>query len=79
VAELDAFLENPYVSVLPVTLTTAERFARIATTLRAKGKPIPTNDIWVAAHAMETGAELLSFDSHFGAIDGLAWVALSPA
>ncbi|HEY7365092.1 MAG TPA: type II toxin-antitoxin system VapC family toxin [Methylomirabilota bacterium] len=79
VAELDAFLENPYVSLVSVTLTTADRFARIATALRAKGRPIPTNDIWIAAHAMETGAELLSFDVHFGAIDGLAWVALSPA
>lgn len=72
-AELDAFLENPYVSLVPVTLTTADRFARIAATLRAKGRPIPTNDIWIAAHAMEAGAELLSFDAHFGAIDGLAW------
>jgi tRNA(fMet)-specific endonuclease VapC len=76
-AELDAFLDNPYVSLVPVTLTTADRFARIAAALRAKGKPIPTNDIWIAAHAMETGAELLSFDAHFEAIDGLAWVALT--
>ena len=78
-ADLAAFLENPYVSLVPVTLTTADRFARIAAALRARGKPIPTNDIWIAAHAMETGAELLSFDAHFGAIDGLAWVALSRA
>jgi tRNA(fMet)-specific endonuclease VapC len=77
-AELDAFLDNPYVSLAPVTLTTADRFARIAAGLRAKGSPIPTNDIWIAAHAMETGAELLSFDAHFEAIDGLAWVALTP-
>jgi tRNA(fMet)-specific endonuclease VapC len=75
-AELDAFLDNPYVDLLPVTLTTADRFARIAAALRAKGRPIPTNDIWIAAHAMETGAEPLSFDAHFGAIDGLAWVDL---
>jgi tRNA(fMet)-specific endonuclease VapC len=78
-AELDAFLENPYVSLVPVTLTTADRFSRIAAALRAKGRPIPTNDIWIAAHAMEAGAELLSFDAHFGAVDGLAWVALSSA
>ena len=78
-AELDAFLENPYVSLVPVTLITADRFARIAAALRAKGRPIPTNDIWIAAHAMEAGAELLSFDAHFGAVDGLACVALSSA
>jgi tRNA(fMet)-specific endonuclease VapC len=72
--ELDDFLSSPYVSLLPVTLVTADRFGRIACALRRKGRPIPTNDVWIAAHAIETGADLLSFDSHFGEIDGLAWV-----
>jgi tRNA(fMet)-specific endonuclease VapC len=76
-AELEAFLENPNVSLLPVTMTTADRFGRIAVALRAKGKPIPTNDIWIAAHAFEAGADLLSFDKHFAHIDGLAWLDLS--
>jgi len=79
VAELEGFLDNPYISLVPVTLATADRFGRIAAALRAKGRPIPTNDIWISAHAMETGAELLSFDQHFEAVDGLAWVALSTA
>lgn len=72
--DLEAFLENPYVTLLPVTLATAKRFGRIAAALKRKGRPLPTNDIWIAAHAMESGAELLSFDRHFGSIDGLAWV-----
>ena len=72
-AELEAFLDNPYVSLVPVTLTSADRFARIMVALRAKGRPIPTNDVWIAAHVMETGAELVSSDEHFEAIDGLAW------
>lgn len=76
-AELQAFLDNPYVDLVPVTYTTADRFGRVAAALRAKGRPIPTNDMWVAAHAMETGAELLSFDQHFEAVDGLAWALLS--
>ena len=76
-AELDAFIDNPHVTVVPVSLVTADRFGRIAAALRAKGRPIPTNDIWIAAHAMETGADLLSFDTHFGEVDGLAWVDLS--
>lgn len=75
---LETFVANPYVTLADVTRTTADRFARIAAALRAKGRPIPTNDIWVAAHAMETGAELLSFDVHFEAVDGLAWTVLSP-
>jgi tRNA(fMet)-specific endonuclease VapC len=78
-AELEAFLDNPYVTLVPVTFATADRFARIATALRRKGRPIPTNDIWIAAHAMETGAELISSNEHFDAIDGLAWVRPSPS
>jgi tRNA(fMet)-specific endonuclease VapC len=78
VAELDAFLDSPYVSLVPVTYATADRFGRVAAALRLKGRPIPTNDVWIAAHAMETGAELLSFDQHFEAIDGLAWTHLPP-
>ena len=50
-----AFLDNPYVSLVPVGETTADRYSRIAASLRAKGRPIPTNDrLWIAAHAMET-------------------------
>jgi tRNA(fMet)-specific endonuclease VapC len=67
------FLDNPYVEFLAVTFTTSDRFGRIAAELRRKGRPIPTNDIWIAAHAMETGAELISSDSHFEVIDGLFW------
>jgi predicted nucleic acid-binding protein len=37
---------------------------------------IPSNDIWIAAHALETGADLLSFDEHFSCIEGLAFVHL---
>ena len=72
-----AFLDNPYVSVVPVGATTADRYSRIAASLRAKGRPIPTNDVWVAAHAMETGADLVSADRHFGHVEGIAWVRLS--
>ena len=74
--ELDEFLANPYVEVLPVTPTTAERFGRTAAYLRRKGRPIPTNDVWIAAHALESGADLLSFDRHFEEVVGLAFVHL---
>jgi len=39
--------------------------------LKAKGSPIPVNDIWLAAQSMETGAVLVTFDSHFDRVDGL--------
>jgi predicted nucleic acid-binding protein len=72
-ADLEDFLESPFVTLVPVTLATADRFGIIAARLRARGTPIPTNDIWIAAHAMETGAELLSFDRHYEAVEGLVW------
>jgi tRNA(fMet)-specific endonuclease VapC len=76
-ARLDAFVATRHVTVVPVTLATAERFGLVAAQLRRRGTPIPTNDIWIAAHAMETGATLLSFDAHFERVDGLLWTRLN--
>jgi tRNA(fMet)-specific endonuclease VapC len=70
-AELDAFLSHPFVSVQYLTRATADRFGRVATALKRARKPIPTNDIWIAAHAMELGAELVTFDGHFEWVPGL--------
>ena len=47
--DVRAFLDNPYVSLVSVGATTADRYSRIATSLRAKGRRIPTNDLWIAA------------------------------
>ena len=74
--DLWSFLDNPYVSFVPVGSITADRYSRIAAALRARGNPIPTNDVWIAAHAMETGADLVSADRHFEAVDGIAWLRL---
>ena len=58
-------------------LETAEYYALIVKKLRAKGKPIPTNDVWIAANALRHGMALYSFDRHFGEIDGLLLVGKS--
>ena len=76
-ADLRASLDSRFMTLVPVGSATADRYARIAASLRAKGRPIPTNDIWIAAHAMETGADLVSADRHFEHVDGIAWVHLS--
>ena len=76
-ADLRAFLGSPYVSFVPVGSITADRYSRIAASLRAKGRPIPTNDIWIAAQAMETGAELISDDEHFRHVDGIVWTRIT--
>ena len=77
VADLRDFLSSPYVSFVPVGEVTADRYARIATLLRAKGRPIPTNDVWIAAHAVATGADLVSADRHFAHVDGIAWIPIA--
>ncbi len=71
--QLGEFIASPYVHFIPVTYVTADRFSRIAASLRRRGKPLPSNDIWIAAHALETGADLLTFDGHFSLIEGLVW------
>lgn len=77
VRALQDFLDDPNVRLLPVTWDAANLFGQISAALRRKGKPIPTNDIWIAAHAMEHAADLLSADPHFTHIDGLSWVDFS--
>jgi len=65
VRELQAFLGRPRVTIASAGLATAERFAQIYAYLRSAGTPIPTADLWIAAAAMEHGAELLTLDAHF--------------
>lgn len=62
---LEKFLDSDRVHILPITEVTSERYAAIFKTLKESGKPIPTNDIWISASAMEYGLELVSCDSDF--------------
>lgn len=57
--------------ILPITLTVAEKFAEIEVKLRKKGKPIPVNDVWMAALALVRGAVLVTNDEHFTYVDDL--------
>jgi len=70
-AEMDEFLDSPRVSLIQLDEQTAEFYAKIYWDLKKKGKPIPTNDLWVAASAMRHGLALLTYDDHFDNIDGL--------
>ena len=77
VADLSSFLDSPYVSFVTVGQVTADRYSRVAAAPRTKDRPIPTNDVWIAAHAMETGADLASADGHFEHVDGIAWIRVA--
>jgi predicted nucleic acid-binding protein len=50
---------------------TAERYAQIRGELKRIGRPIPSNDLWIAALARQHALPLLSRDQHFDAVPGL--------
>ena len=62
---LNDFISNPKVVTIDATIKTAAIFSEIKHYLKIKGTPIPINDIWIAAHAYEHKAELITFDIHF--------------
>jgi tRNA(fMet)-specific endonuclease VapC len=57
--------------VLSVTVNTAKVYAELRLALKQKGKPIPENDLWIAALCVEHQAPLAAVDAHFDAIDVL--------
>jgi predicted nucleic acid-binding protein len=69
--ELEEFLDTPRVALYRIDENTAEFYAEILNDLRKRGKPIPTNDIWIAAVALQHGFRLFSMDRHFDAVAGL--------
>jgi tRNA(fMet)-specific endonuclease VapC len=57
--------------VLSVTVDTAKVYAELRLALKQKGKPIPENDLWIAALCVEHQVPLAAVDAHFDAIDEL--------
>lgn len=70
-AQLEQFLGRPTVRVLAASQETAEIFGAIKHRLCEAGTPIPVNDVWIAAHATESGSYLVTRDAHFAGIAGL--------
>ena len=68
---LNTFLHKPGVKILNATNETSQYFALIKNQLKKAGNPIPVNDIWIAAHAIESGSILVSYDRHFKFVDNL--------
>ena len=62
---LTRFLASARVSVLYPDETTTQVYAGLFAQLRRQGTPIPTNDIWIAALALQHNLALLSRDAHF--------------
>ena len=59
------------VTILACDEKTALYFGQTKNDLRAKGRPIPDNDLWIAAIAQQHGLTLVTRDEHFQAIENL--------
>jgi tRNA(fMet)-specific endonuclease VapC len=77
-AILNEFLAETFVAILPVTAAVAHRYGRLFADLRRAGTPIPINDVWIAATALDCGGQLLTFDEDFGRIAALDCTILAP-
>lgn len=69
-AWLDAHLSD--FEVLSVTAQTARRYAGVRVAVKRLGRPIPANDAWIAALALEHGLPILTRDQHFAAVPQVA-------
>ena len=70
--ELSRFMSAARVHLMKPDERTARHYADIFIGLRRRGTPIPTNDLWIAALAVQHRLPLLSFDAHFRAVPGVA-------
>jgi tRNA(fMet)-specific endonuclease VapC len=57
--------------VLACNAETAQHYGRIKNALRIKGRPIPENDIWISASALQYDLTLATRDRHFAEVDSL--------
>jgi len=76
---LTEFLAEPFVTLIPTTPSVARHYGRIYAALRRAGTPIPTNDMWIAAATLDTGACLVTFDGDFTRVPGLDCTVLEVA
>ena len=69
---LTSILQRPTISVLYADGDTTHHYAAIHSQLRRQGTPVPINDLWIAAIAIQHELVLFSRDTHFSHIPQLA-------
>jgi len=57
--------------ILDIDEQTATHYAQVRVELKKVGKPIPSNDVWIAALCRQHSLPILSRDSHFDAVSGV--------
>ncbi len=71
IQELEDFLAEGGIEILGMGRREAERYGALVKALRELGKPIPTNDLWIAACTLCSDSWLLTEDAHFRSVPGL--------
>jgi tRNA(fMet)-specific endonuclease VapC len=71
---LRQLFDSQQVTLLLPDIETARFYAEISSQLRRQGRPIPTNDMWIAAQALQHGLTLDTRDGHFQHVPGLTLV-----
>lgn len=66
-------------NVMNITRETADKYSAIRLALKRKGRPIPENDIWIAASCIEQDMPLVTGDAHFDNVDDLKVIKCCPA
>lgn len=67
--KIEKFITTSF--ILEINKETSNIYARIKAELFKKGRPIPENDIWIAATSIQNNLPLYTFDKHFKEVDGL--------
>jgi len=70
-ARLDEFLAEPDVRVVPIDRPIGNLYGQLVASLRERGRPIPTNDIWIAACALAYRAQVVTYDRDFEYVNDL--------
>jgi predicted nucleic acid-binding protein len=71
ISELEDFLSLPGIEVTPIEKKVSKRYGYLIKELRAKGTPLPSNDIWISAACFETASVMVTNDKHFDLVPGL--------
>ena len=75
---LHEFLMKPTVKTLNATSETASVFGFAKSKLKKAGTPILINDVWIAAHGLESGSTIITYDTHFTKVPGLRIWEINP-
>ncbi len=62
---LEMFLKGKNIKILEINKKVAKIYGEISSILKKQGTPLPINDVWIAACAIEANSTLVTYDKHF--------------